>query len=290
MRQRSSLAATPAAVAFALVAALGLGPSAASAQPVAAAAVPAAGPSYADLADLADSAPLVVRAQLRGLTALEPERARGVRAGWARYYVVARTRALIAGGSAQGESLRFLADLPLDARGKPPRLKGKDVLLFAREAPGRPGELQLVAPDALLVWDPAVEARLRGVLQELNAAERPARVTGVREAIFVPGTLAGEGETQIFLSTHDGTAASITVSHKPGSEPHWGVSFSEVFDPAARPPARDTLAWYRLACALPRQLAPRVNVSATIADQRQAAADYALVRKDLGDCGRLRGS
>ena len=53
MRQRSSLAATPAAVAFALVAASGLGPSAASAQPVAAAAVPAAGPSYADLADLA---------------------------------------------------------------------------------------------------------------------------------------------------------------------------------------------------------------------------------------------
>ena len=284
------MADAAATVALALVAASGLGPSAASAQPVAAPAAPATGPSYADLADLADSAPLVVRAQLRGLTALEPERARGVRAGWARYYVEARTRALIAGNAAQGESLRFLADLRLDARGRPPRLKGKDVLLFAREAPGRPGELQLVAPDALLVWDPAIDSRVRGVLQELNAAERPARVTAVREAIFVPGTLAGEGETQIFLATHDETAASITVAHKPGSGPRWGVSFSEVFDPAATPPARETLEWYRLACFLPRQLAPRANVSATADDQRRAAADYALVLKDLGDCGRLRGS
>lgn len=260
----------------------------AAAQSVIPAAASAPGPSYADLADLADSAPLVLRAQLRRLTALEPERARGVRPGWGRFYIEGKTRTLIAGNTAMGEGLRFLADLPLDARGKPPALKGKDALIFAREAAGRPGEIQLVAPDALVAWDAALEARLRGILVELNGADVPARVTGVREAIHVPGTLAGEGETQIFLSTRDGSAASITVTHKPGLSTHWGASFSEVFDPEARPPARDTLAWYRLACFLPRRLPPRVNVSATFDDQMRADADYAQVVKDLGDCGRTR--
>lgn len=258
------------------------------AQPVAPTAAPQAGPSYADLADLADSAPLVLRAQVRRMAVLEPERARGVAAGQARFYIEGRTRALIAGNAVLGEALRYLADLPLDARGKPPALKGKDVLLFAREAAGRPGEIQLVAPDALIAWDPAVEARLRAVLVDLVKPDAPARVTGVREAIYVPGTLAGEGETQIFLSTQDSSAASITVTHKPGAAPQWGVSFSEVFDPEARPPARDTLVWYRLACSLPRRLPPRVNVSPTPEDQARAQADYGLVLKDLGDCTRTR--
>jgi len=256
------------------------------AQPVAAPATSAAGPSYADLAELADSAPLVLRAQVRRLTALEPERARGVAAGHGRFYVEGRTRALIAGNAVLGESLRYLVDLPLDARGRASAIKGRDVLLFAREAPGRPGEIQLVAPDAQIVWDPAIEARLRGLLVELNGPEAPARVTGVREAIYVPGTLAGEGETQIFLSTANGSAASITITHRPGASPQWGASFSEVFDPEAKPPARDTLVWYRLACALPGRLPTRVNVSATPEDQARADADYTLVRKDLGDCGR----
>lgn len=263
-------------------------PAAAVAQPAAPAAAPAPEPGYADLADLADSAPLVLRAQVRKMAALEPERARGVGPGKGRFYVEGRTRTLIAGNAVLGESLRYLVDLPLDTKGRPPVLKGRDVLLFAREAAGRPGEIQLVSPDAQIVWDPAVEARLRGILVEMNKPDAPTRITGVREAIYVPGTLAGAGETQIFLTTRDGSAASITVTHKPGAQPQWGASFSEVFDPEARPPARDTLAWYRLACFLPRRLPPRVNVSADPDDQSRAAADYALVLKDLGDCGRRR--
>ncbi|HEX7931442.1 MAG TPA: hypothetical protein VF470_11135, partial [Sphingomicrobium sp.] len=41
--------------------------------------------TYADLADMSDSARLVLRAQVRKMAPVEPARARGVRAGWTRY-------------------------------------------------------------------------------------------------------------------------------------------------------------------------------------------------------------
>ncbi len=261
-------------------------------QPLAAATSPAppapAVATYADLADLADSAPLVLRAQVRKLALLEPERAPNVRKGWGRFYVEAKTQALISGNAPLGEALRYLVDLPLDAKGKPPKLKKKVVLLFGRTVRGRPGELQLTAPDAQLLWDPAIETRVRSLLMELNAADPPRRVTGVREAIHVPGTLAGEGETQLFLDTADQSAASITVQHVPGNPPGWGVSFSEVLANIGSPPPRDTLAWYRLACFLPRELPRKANLSSGSANRAKADADYEMVIKDLGRCPRTR--
>ncbi len=212
--------------------------------------------AYADLADLADLAPMVLRAQLRRLVRVEPARAPGVRPGWGRFYVEAKTGAMLAGDGVAMESLRYLVDLPLDARGKPvtaanQRLGKQAVLLFAAPVPGRPGELRLVASDAQVPWDAASEAMLRAILTELVAPDAPAKVTGVREAIHVAGGLAGEGETQMFLATSDGSAASIAVTRRTGSAPVWGVSFSEVAE-GGTPPARETLRWYRLACFLPR--------------------------------------
>ncbi len=261
-----------------------------SAEALAPAPTDPAGPAvtYADLADLADSAPLVLRARVSRLALVEPERSPGLRPGWGRFYVEAKTRALIAGNAVLGESQRYLADLPLDAKGRPPKLRGQEVLLFAAASSARPGELQLIAPDAQIPWDAAIEGSLRAILIELHKPGAPARISGVREVIYVPGTLAGEGETQIFLATRDDSAATITVSRHAGQPSQWGASFSEVYDPSARPPARETLAWYRLACFLPAQLPSRVNLSATIADKRQAEADYRLVRRDLGECPRLR--
>lgn len=251
---------------------------------------PAAPPAvtYADLADLADSAPLALKAQVRKITALEPERARGVKAGWGRFYIEARTRTLIAGNAVLGETLTYLADMPLDAKGRPPAVKNKDVLLFARTISGRSGELQLVAPDAQVLWHPESEATLRTILTALQAHDAPKRVRGVREAIYVPGNLAGEGETQMFLATADGSAASIVVQRKPGQTPQWGVTFSEVLEDTLTPPQPETLAWYRLACFMPQQLAATVNVSATPADKAAANEDYALVRRELGACPRNR--
>ena len=246
------------------------------------------GPTFADLADLADSADLVVSVQLRDLVRVPDERATGLRPGWGRFYVRARTQALLMGPSSVGESLAYLADLPLDARGKPPSLKKKEAYLFARPVAGRAGELQLVAPDAQVLLDPAGEARLRALLQQLAAPDAPSKVTGVREAIHVPGNLAGQGETQIFLKTTDGSAASIAVRHEPGGAVRWGVSFSELVADVGNPPARETLEWYRLACFLPNSLPINANLSEGASARRQADADYRMVLGELGACPRSR--
>jgi hypothetical protein len=244
--------------------------------------------SYADLADLADPAPLVVRAQVRKLIEVEPERARGVRPGWARLYVEARTEAVLGGRTALGEALRYLVDVPRDAKGKLPKLGKKSVILFARPVAGRPGELQLVAPDAQLLWDAALEGRVRALLGELYAAGAPPRVLGLREAIHVPGALAGEGETQLFLTLASGEPAAISVASVPGEPKRWSVSFSELVDPNAPPPQRETLAWYRLACFLPGQLAGGINQAGSPAERQAAARDYRFVLDQLGPCPRLR--
>ena len=252
---------------------------------IAAVSPPAA--TYADLADLADGAPVVIRAQPRKIAAVEPARARDLRPGWGRFYVEAKTEALIAGSAPLGEALRYLVDVPLDAKGKPPAFKKKSVVLFARSFPSRPGELQLVAPDAQLLWDTALDARIKSLLRELLASGAPPRIIGVREAVHVTGDLAGAGETQIFLLSASGEPAAITVSRQPGEPPQWGVSFSELVA-SDQTPVRDTLSWYRLACFLPMVLPASANVSDGLADRTAAAQDYAYVRNQLGVCGRSR--
>lgn len=244
--------------------------------------------TYADLMDLADRATVVLRAQVAKVAVVEPERSAGLRPGWARLYVESRVKVLLAGPALTGGKLRYLVDVPLDAKGKVPKLGRADVLLFGRTVAGQPGDLQLVAPDAQVRWGPLAEVRLRGVLGELLAPGAPGRINGVREVIHVPGNLAGEGETQMFLDTASGEPASISVVHAPGALPRWSASFSEVVDTTGAPPVRETLAWYRLACFLPRSLGAEVNVSATPEDNARAVQDYALVRSSLGECPRMR--
>ena len=247
---------------------------------------PAQTATFADLTDLADRSDLVLRAEIRRQIELDPERAPGVAPGFVRLYIEARTIALIAGSSAVGESLNYLVDVPLDARGKVPKLKRKEMLLFADVVPGRPGSLQLTGKNAQLAYSPELEARLRPILTALVAADKPPVITGIRDALAVPGTLAGESETQIFLSTQDRSPVSITVLRRPGQPPVWGVSWGEIIDSAARPPQRDTLRWYRLACALPARLPSSANLARDADARRLAEADYALVMQQLGPCNR----
>lgn len=244
--------------------------------------------TYADIADLADAAPLVIRAQPRKVVAVEPERTRGVKAGWGRFYVEAKTESVVAGTQPLGQVLRYLVDLPLDAKGKPPKFKKQSVVLFARPLNGRPGELQLVRPDAQLLWDAPLDQRLRNILNEFYAPGAAHKVIGVREAIFVPGNLAGESESQFFLSTANGEPAAIAVHRGPGQAPRWSVSFTELVSADAAPPARSSLAWYRLACFLPGELPAAANISSTPADRSAAARDYRFVIEQLGPCPRSR--
>lgn len=245
-------------------------------------------PTYADLVDMSDSAPLVLKAQIRSQSTVEPERSPGLRPGWARLYVRAAVEALLFGKTAVGDAQAYLVDVPLDARGKPPKLTKTSVLLFARAVPNHPDELQLVTPDAQIPSTPARDAQVRAIIGELLTPGAPGPIGSVREAINVPGDLAGEGETQLFLTTKDGAPIAITVTRKTGEPPRWSVSFSEVVETDAKPPAPETLAWYRLACFLPRRLPPTANVSEGESARQQAEADYQFVLQELGSCKRTR--
>lgn len=244
------------------------------------------GLTYADLADLSDAAQVVIRARIRKQVTVEPDRAAGVTPGFARIFVEAETLSLLAGRVPVGESLSYLVDVPLDTRGKVPKLKKLEVLLFARVVPAKPGAVQLVGPQAQQVYSPELESRLRPILAAMVAPDAPPVITGVRDALSVAGNLAGESETQIFLQTRSGAPVSLTVLRRPGRSPVWGVSWGEIIDQAARPPAPNTLEWYRLACALPQRLPSGANLSRVAEERSRAERDYAYVLASLGPCVR----
>lgn len=251
--------------------------------------------SYADIADLATIAPMTIHARIHNSAVLKPEQAPGLKAGQARYYVEAEVIGLIRGAGPLAARISYLVDLPLDARGKPVKLRKKQpVLLFARPvagtAPGAnsTGSVRLVAPDAQLPWDPATEAQLRAILTELVQPGAPPAITGVANGFHVPGTLPGEGETQLFLDTKTGEPVSLTILTAADGSRRWAAAFGEIVDGSAAIPARDTLAWYRLACGLPRQL-PLAKLAGTAPeDRKKAASDYAVVLGALGECTRTR--
>ena len=246
------------------------------------------GPGYADLADLVIAAPVIADATIRSAVRLKGADAVGVTPGSTRFYVEADLVALVRGTGGMPPRIGYLLDVAPDATGRLPKLKKLRVLLFARPVAGMPGQIQLVAPDAQIAWTPADDQRIRGIAQGIVATDAPPVITGIGNAFHVPGALPGEGETQVFLTTANGAPVSLTVLRRPGEQPRYAVALSEIVDEAAAPPARDTLLWYRLACALPATLPERSTASLDSANAAIAREDYAFVIQQLGACGRTR--
>lgn len=243
--------------------------------------------SYSDLVDLADSASLVAVAQIRNIIALSPEQAAGVPAGHRRLFVEARVGRLIRGDSGIAPDVTYLYDAPLDRRGKLPKLKKAQVLIFAR-AGTRPGQVQLTARDAQIAATPDTVSRVEAILSSLVAPDAPPRILGPGDAFHVVGTVAGESETQLFLRTANGDPVSLSILRRPGQAPRWAVALGEIVDEAARTPEPGSLLWYRLACGLPPALPARSVRSLGAQEAETARADYALVMRTLGPCGRTR--
>lgn len=245
------------------------------------------GLSYADYADLATAAPLIATGEISQVIPLSADRAGPVPEGYRRVYVEARIRELIRGVGGISPTVSYLYDAPLDRRGKLPKLKKRSVLLFAR-AGGQPGQVQLVARDAQIDWSADAETRVRAIVAALLAPDAPPQITAVGDAFHVAGTIAGEGETQIFLKTESGAPVSLSIIRRPGEAPHWAVALGEIVDEAAAAPGRDTLLWYRLACTLPAALPPASVRTLPVLDAEAARRDYAVVLAGLGPCGRAR--
>ena len=261
-----------------------------SAQPVESQGLPApAAMTYADLADLALSAPVVAHLRVERSDALSERETTGVPAGHRRFLIEASVVALIRGEGGLPARVRYLVDLPNDARGRRQRIRrGTEYLLLASRAPGEPDELRLIAPDAQLPFDAATAAQLRGILGESLAPEAPPRIVGIGRAFHVPGSLPGESETQFFLLAADNRPISLSVLRRPGEEPRWSVALGELVDAAAAAPEPGTLLWYRLACTLPSTLPVESLSEAGAGEARAIRADYQLVLERLGRCQRNR--
>jgi hypothetical protein len=250
------------------------------------AAPPAPAPTYADLVGLAEAASIVAEVTVHSQAIVPPERAPGLAPGHVRLYLETRTQRVLKGPSALGESVNYLADVALDAKGRPPKLRKQTFVIFARPVSGQAGELQLVSPDAQLPLDAMIEERARTVIAQLVAPGAAPRISRVHDVISVAGNLAGESETQMVVDTATGAPASLTVIRRPNMDPTWGVSWTEIVDQSAKPPARDTIAWYRLACSLPRRLEPGAFLQSDPAGRQRAQADYQLILDQLGPCER----
>lgn len=242
--------------------------------------------SYADVADLAAPATMIAAARIRTLTPLPPESPAAAPAGLQRYYAEADVTALIRGPDVVAPRIAFLIDLAAGRDARRALLK-KSVLLFGNAGTG-PAQFQLLSSQSFLPWTPAVDAQVRGVATELARADAPPPIARVGDAFHVEGTVAGESETQIFLTTAKGEPVSLSIVRRPDIAPKFGVALGEIVDEAATLPPRDSLLWYRLACQLPANLPARSVAKLEGADADGARADYRAFMEGLGACPRTR--
>lgn len=251
-------------------------------------AVPAANGSYADIADLVVISPLIVDATVKKATKIPPEQAIGVPANLQRMLIVADVSALVRGNDGIAGQVRFLLDVPKDAKDKIPKLKKKRYFLLGNKAAGLPGTIRLSRPDAVVEWSFDNDAMLRAITREAVVIDAPQPVVGITSAFHSPGTIIGEGETQIFVEAKSNQIYSLSVFSQPGAPKRWAVSTGEVIDESAGAPAKNSLLWYRLACGLPQALDAKLVESPEVDSAAKAQADYRFIIASLGPCDRTR--
>ncbi|WP_271078957.1 hypothetical protein [Aurantiacibacter sp. MUD61] len=247
---------------------------------------PGEDPTYADLVTFALEAELVATVQIDEAIAFSQERAPNVPANRVRLYIESLTQNLLTAPRGVGESLVFVTETDREADGDAPDWEERNFVIFADMSMTQPNAVQLISSRAMFPSGPILQERVRRVLRQIAAADAPPPITGVRDVISVPGNLAGESETQMFVETTTGAPVSLTVIRRPGRAPEWGVSLGEIVDVSARPPEPETLAWFRFACFLPETLADGAFLQNDAESRRRAREDYAFVREQLGPCER----
>jgi hypothetical protein len=249
-------------------------------------AAPAPPPPYARFADLVLAAPVIIDATIQDVARIKGAEAQNVAPGQARLYITADVNALIRGPGALPPQIGYLLDIPAGPDGRIPKMRKLHVLLFARPVAGQQAQLQLVRPDAQREWTPAADGLVRAITRDVLSPDSPPRIVGISHAFHMPGTLPGEGETQIFLATPDNRPVSLSIVRKTDQPPIWTIALNEIVDQAKPPPARGTFLWYRLACSLPAALPQGAIEADNPEDARAAADDYAFVIQSLGPCDR----
>jgi hypothetical protein len=251
-------------------------------------AVSATNYSYADVADLVVNAPLIVDVSIRKATPVPAQQAVGVPVNLQRMLIEGDVMALLRSKDGMGGTVRFLLDVPKDAKGKIPKLKKQRYFLFANKVAAMPGTIRLIRPNALAEWSPANDNMVRAITREAVQLDAPQAITALTSASYSPGDIPGEGDTQIFLNAAGGQPYSISVTSRAGKPKSWTVSMSDLIEEGASAPKRNTILWYRLACGMPPTLSAEQIESADTENAARAQADYAFVLQSLGKCDRMR--
>jgi hypothetical protein len=236
-------------------------------------------PTFVDLADLTVAAPVIVQATVTRSERLSDSDSPGLAKGHARLLITAAIDAAIVAPGAIPAELAWLWDAPLDSKGKLSKPKKMPVMAWV-SAPTADGKTRLIAPNAQQAWTPALDAQVRAIATEARSGAAPA-ITGVTNGFRADGTVAGESESQFFLSTSDGRGATLVVTNRPGSPRRVALSRGDVIDESAAVVRSGTLLWYRLACTLPATLPIKAG-----GDDRALAADWAAAMASLGPCQR----
>lgn len=243
-------------------------------------------PPYAALADMSLRAPVIAALEIQKAERLKRELAPGLAEGKARFLITGNVRSLLRGSNGISASIQYIIDVKLGSDGKLPKLKKAVVLIFADRVAGRTAELRLIGPQAQIPWSSEAESTTRSILLAAFAKNAPPVVTGIARAFHVPGAVAGESESQIFLTTASGQPISLSILRRPGESPAWSVALGEMVDESAKAPVPDSFLWYRLACFLPDGLPSTSIATLTASDAQAAQADYTIVKAGLGTCNR----
>ena len=238
-----------------------------------------ADPGFVDVADLTITAPVIVRATVARSERIADRDSPGLAPGHARLLVTAAVDAAIAAPGAVPAQLSWLWDTPLDARGKLDKRKNQAILAWLA-VPDPNGKTRLAGPNAQQPWTAALDARVREIALQARSGTVP-KITGVTNGFRADGTVAGESESQFFLSVADGGGATMVVTTRPGMPRRVAVSRGDVIDESAAAVLPETLLWYRLACTLPGTLP-----TAAGANDPALAADWQAAIASLGPCQR----
>jgi hypothetical protein len=236
-------------------------------------------PGFVDLADLTTAAPVIVAARVARAERLADRDSPGLAKNHARLLVTAAVDAAIVAPSAIPAELSWLWDAPLDSRGKLAKRKNLPIMAWIT-VPTPDGKARLIAGNGQQPWTPALDAQVRAIASEALTGRAPV-ITGVTNGFRADGTTAGESESQFFLATADGSAATMVVTTRPGSARTIAVSRGDVIDESAATVRPGTLLWYRLACALPATLPAGAGGA-----EPALAADWAAAIASLGRCDR----
>lgn len=252
------------------------------------AAAQVATPSYAQLAQRVVSQPVIVRAQIRKQTLAKPGAGEApLPDGQVRLLLQARVSQVIAAPAAVPENISIVWQGPRDPKGKPPRLAKREGLMFLSAARGRDDLYGLVDTGNILPPDPAIEARVRAIaIESRGAAFAGLRLRGITEAFSQPDEPPFARRTVFFIATLSGKPVSLYLRAH-GEDPMSDMILFTTSDfiATSEPVQPDSLAWFYLACTLPRSLPGAVLAEQpSEADAAFLEADYERIFAKLGPC------